>query len=1203
MDENPDQETELNLAKLLKNKYCDDTGKETQPKRAAEIIHKLGKIYNRRSPDKISLIKSVALFNAAIVRNPSNLSDVKNDLSNICQHILNVANAKLQNADLMKKAHEVKQLFIELRDEVDQLLEQAENQKTPFSQFKHVKLFLEEQVEKQQAITKISSVQQLNEFIALKYKQIMANLGEFCENVMGKPPCKYAIAGMGSLARLEITPYSDFEHIILLFDDEKYESYLEYFRWYSVIFHTVILNLQETIIPSLNIESLGNWYFDAFTPRGISFDGMMPHASKFPLGRLQLTKDKPFETELIKPVSKMLEYLGSEADLKNGYHLADILTKTCFVFGDINVFKQFKSEVEIRLKQTPKQTRIEEVKEQVKDDLDNYSTRFRLAKLKSNHTINIKQLIYRSSTLFIAALGRIHNILAHSSFEIVNEMQNIGEITKSTQIKLNYAIAIACEIRLKIYSKNKCQNDSPIRLTHDDKDVNQILDFVGAASTIKYFQIAYCLQCEVAKQLNFTKLHFYSDPQIINFKLGLIFEMEYLKANIIKNRPKFIWDRNKFDFDKCIKRLETSVHNIHASTTSDSTTDKNLILSLADHLNSIKAHDDALEFYEATLEMYRNVSLDEPTDGNIASTLNNVGSCLKKMQRFGDALIHLKQSLEIYRNISLDEPTDGNIASTLNNVGNCLLEMQRYGDALNHLKQSLEIYRNVSLDGSTDGNIASTLNNVGLCLMEMQRYGDALIHLKQSLEIYRNISLDEPTDGNIARTINNVGLCLMEMQRYGDALIHLKQSLEIYRNISLDEPKDGNIARTLNNVGLCLMELQRYGDALIHLKQSLEIYRNISLDEPTDGNIALTLNNVGNCFKKMQRYGDALIHLKQSLEIYRNISFDEPTDGNIASTLNNVGLCLMELQRYGDALIHLKQSLEIDRNTSFDEPNDGNIALTLNNVGLCLMELQRYSDALIHLKHSLEIYKSISLDEPTDGNIALTLNNVGLCLMEMQRYGDALIHLKQSLEIYRNISLDEPTDGNIALTLNNVGNCFKKMQRYSDALIHLQKSLEIYGNISLDEPKDRNIASTLNNVGLCLMEMQRYGDALIHLKQSLEIYRNISLDEPTDGNIASTLNNVGLCLMEMQRYGDALIHLKQSLEIYRNISLDEPTDGNIALTLNNVGLCLMEMQCYGDALIHLKQSLEIYRNISLDEPTDGNIALTLNNVELCLMEM
>ena len=489
ISENSEQENELNFAKSMKYECCDDTGKETQPKKAAEIIHELGKVYRRRSPDKLSLIKSVGLFNAAILRNPSNLSDVKNDQLEICRHILNMANAKLQNTDLVRKAFEIKHVFNQFRYEVDQLLDNLEIQK--------ISTVIPQAKNNQQLITnKISSVQQINQLISCKYKQIMASLGQFYEDVMGKPPCEYAIAGMGSLARSEITPYSDFEHVILLFDDENYRSYLEYFCWYSVIFHTVILNLQETIIPSLNIETLnnesfqlGDWYFDAHTPRGISFDGMMPHASKFPLGRIQHTEDKLFETELIKPVSEMLEYLDSEADLKNGYHLADILTKTCFVFGNEEVFKQFESSVKTYLKQTPKQKRIEEIKQQVKDDLDKYSARFRLAKLKSNRTINIKQLIYRSTSLFIAALGRIHNISANSSFETVNEMQEIGEITSIARDKLNYAIAVACEIRLKVYSKSKCQNDSPISLINDDETADQILDIVGAASTINYFKL------------------------------------------------------------------------------------------------------------------------------------------------------------------------------------------------------------------------------------------------------------------------------------------------------------------------------------------------------------------------------------------------------------------------------------------------------------------------------------------------------------------------------------------------------------------------------------------------------------------------------------------------------------------------------------------------------------------------------------------
>ena len=183
--------------------------------------------------------------------------------------------------------------------------------------------------------------------ITTDYKQIIIELCQYCVDVMGPPLCKFGIIGMGSLARKEITPYSNFEHVILLEILDNYEIHLEYFRWFSVIFHTIILNLQESIILSLNIKylndktrDLGDWFFDTYTS-GISFDGMMPHVCKFPLGRTQPTKKKLSTTELIKPVKKMLEFLGSEKNLKNGYHLRDILTDTCFVYGDQTLHDQF----------------------------------------------------------------------------------------------------------------------------------------------------------------------------------------------------------------------------------------------------------------------------------------------------------------------------------------------------------------------------------------------------------------------------------------------------------------------------------------------------------------------------------------------------------------------------------------------------------------------------------------------------------------------------------------------------------------------------------------------------------------------------------------------------------------------------------------------------------------------------------------------
>ena len=328
MEEKNSFDEELQLAEQMKQSYCKESAgnqlKETDPEKAAEILHKIALIYKQRSPDKVSLIRCVGLLNAAIFRNPSTISQIKADLIDVCKHVLEQANANNRKADLVAKANTVRDEIKELRNIVDKYLKpnDAQTKTESLREFQ---------------VRKTELIQCLNKTIAKKYKQIMAGISKFCMDIMGKPPCEYSIVGMGSLARNEITPYSDFEHIILLHDDKNYEQHLEYFRWYSVIFHIIVLNLQESIIPSLNIKSL-SWFFDAHTLQGVSFDGMMPHACKFPLGRIEKTENKPFVTELIKSVGEMLKYLSSEEDLKNGYHLADILTKTCFVFGNENIF-------------------------------------------------------------------------------------------------------------------------------------------------------------------------------------------------------------------------------------------------------------------------------------------------------------------------------------------------------------------------------------------------------------------------------------------------------------------------------------------------------------------------------------------------------------------------------------------------------------------------------------------------------------------------------------------------------------------------------------------------------------------------------------------------------------------------------------------------------------------------------------------------
>ena len=998
-----DIEEEFKLALILKNFCCGASGAETDSEKTAEIIHQIGVIYRKRSPDKIALLKSAGLFNAAIVRNPSNIISIKSDLAEICQHVLQLAKAKNQNVDLVKKAEQVKDLVEDLRATTDAFLNKNMPNISINPTSKDFQKFMSQ---------KISTSRELNKTIADKYKQIMADISQFCENVLGNPPCEYAIAGMGSLARAEITPYSDFEHVILLLDSDDYISHLEYFRWFSVIFHVIILNLRETIIPSLNVNSLndkncrlGNWYYDAITPRGISFDGFMPHACKFPLGRTQHTKLKPFKTELIKPISKMLEYLSSEADLKNGYHLADILTKTCFVFGNKDIFAQFAKGVQNHLIKQSKTEIIKHIQQQVKNDMDKFSTRFCLSELKSKNKINIKQFVYRSTTIFISALAGLYNISATSSFEAIDNMEQINKIPQSIAKKLQYAVAIASEIRLRVYMKMKSQDDA-IDLNQNN-GMESFLKVVGVTATINYFQIAYCLQCEIAKQLNLTKLHFYSDPQLINIAVNLAFRLRgiiSLDSMTFSNKTfNRIWKPSNFDFDTCIKQLEGETNwNLTTDATMYSLKDTKLNLTImkniANKLYLNEIYDEALEFYEELLKICRNNC--ETTN----YTVNDTSVIISNL-----------------KNIAAD-----NFANVINeteillSIGKCRLRLCNYSDGLTFLNRALDIKQNTALNPDNDRSIAHTLNNIGICHTNLCNYSDALTFLNRALDIEQNTALNPDNDRSIAQTLNNIGICHFGLRNYSDALKFLNCALDIEQNTALNPDNDRNIADTFHNIGNCHIKLCNYSDALKFLNRALDINQNTALNPDNDRSIAHTLNNIGICHIKLCNYSDALKFLNRALDIKQNTALNPDNDRSIAHTLNSTGICHINLCNYSNALKFLNRALDIDQNTALNPYNDRSIAHTLNNIGICHIKLCNYSDALEFLNRALDINQNTALNPDNDRNIADTLNSIGICHIKLCNYSDGLTFLNRALDINQNTALNPDNDRSIANTLANV---------------------------------------------------------------------------------------------------------------------------------------------------------------------------------------
>ena len=158
------------------------------------------------------------------------------------------------------------------------------------------------------------------------YIRLVSMLATECERRLGKAPCDYAIIALGSVARMEATPYSDLEFAIL-YSDPTVGDKIRYFRELTLFLHLKVINLGETIVPALEIEELNNfqsehndsWFYDSETPQGISLHGATPWASKTPLGRGK-TKNKP-ALELIRTPEEMAKFQEEEVAVKEGYHL------------------------------------------------------------------------------------------------------------------------------------------------------------------------------------------------------------------------------------------------------------------------------------------------------------------------------------------------------------------------------------------------------------------------------------------------------------------------------------------------------------------------------------------------------------------------------------------------------------------------------------------------------------------------------------------------------------------------------------------------------------------------------------------------------------------------------------------------------------------------------------------------------------------
>ncbi|CAK8694159.1 unnamed protein product [Clavelina lepadiformis] len=763
-------EQELNkMAEKLKG-FLNENGKEAEPEKSAFIFHQMGLLYKDQSKQddsntkKLSLIRSAVILNAAVTRQPGN-EQFKQSLKDFCSDLLKTAGAKILDVDLLKIAGKVKEMAVKLRKETNESLLMLKN--ISFDLRKHEQKDLENEM--------IANIKTIQTQITQKYKNMMKFVSKECEKIMGNPPCKYSISGMGSLARCEITPYSDFEHIILLeegvLEKENYPQTLEYFRWFSVIFQTIIINLQETIIPSVAILNFKHVtkpgereFFDTFTKRGISFDFIRPYACHFPLGRMEKTERKQFTNEFIKPVSEMLTYLDEDEDLKNGYNIPNVLITTCQVYGDEQIYQQFYEGIKVAL-QSDKLSNHERLMQQLNEDLKNFHAFDSLNAASTDSKCNIKRLVYRATTVFISALGRLNSIDDGSSFAIIDQLNNNNIIDDETAHLLSYAVAVSCQVRLKVYMEKESQDDylgeEQFFSIFDNQVFANLLDTVGEKSMVDYFAIAYNLQDVLGNEDDLSNLTF-----SIALKPRDTFFMLYL-----------------FQLhDRIIREWESYSQEQSPKTLSE---DEMWIRYFVAHNYR------SMDFYKESLlmlELLEGCDIEDPVLK--WSVLCGKAACLCNLDRFQEALQFIGRVKSEILNLNLSESQKYSHRNEFAFISaECQFNLKKYQLAIDQFMEASDCCDGIDQREMPTKEIirANCHCCIGVCLYELGDYDAAINEAEKSLQHYEqhNGSVEDKCD-----CYSLLGRCHLKRKKYSEATEHFQTELDLRLQFVPSEKQD-----------------------------------------------------------------------------------------------------------------------------------------------------------------------------------------------------------------------------------------------------------------------------------------------------------------------------------------------------------------------------------------------------------------------------
>ncbi|WP_193387658.1 ankyrin repeat domain-containing protein, partial [Candidatus Jidaibacter acanthamoebae] len=273
--------------------------------------------------------------------------------------------------------------------------------------------------------------------------KLTSDVFDDCIKSLGAPTCEYAIVGLGSMARKEMSLYSDIEYMILLGD--KYKSINEpgyqYFVQLALLFELKVISIGETF------ENILPASMEKIIHGGLALD----QGPNTPSSDLHKTNE--LASDLIN-IPQNIAGLQSKVDCI----MANALRLGILIQGSAILLNKYKQALSNELYKQVGGIALHQKKalELMEQDIGLYQNR--LSDRIESLCFNAKADLYRFISNIINHLSLYYGIQSSNSWDRLEELKSKGWISDSAFKRLSRLLDFAVKMRVKthlFYEKEK----------------------------------------------------------------------------------------------------------------------------------------------------------------------------------------------------------------------------------------------------------------------------------------------------------------------------------------------------------------------------------------------------------------------------------------------------------------------------------------------------------------------------------------------------------------------------------------------------------------------------------------------------------------------------------------------------------------------------------------------------------------------------